>query len=137
MKLLTQPTIFLLLGLTGCASIRAPGMDGTVWSGQDGSRLNAQLRYASSQLPEGWLFKVQQSGASGSFAYRKRSGTYDYSEHGYFATDPKWRSEPTYIGVLKAGGVFCVVNPEMQGDVTGNTVTTYRIYDYCVQLRSQ
>jgi hypothetical protein len=112
-------------------------MDGTTWSGQHGSRLNAQLRYASSQLPEGWLLKVQQGNASGSFAYRKQSGTYDYSERGYFAVDSKWRSEPTYIGLLKAGDIFCVVNPEMQGDVTGDTVAMYRVYDYCVQLRSQ
>jgi len=132
-----QATIFLLLALTSCASIRAPDVAGSVWSGQDGSRLTAELRYDSNQLPEGWLYKVQQSGASGSFAYRKRSGTYDYSERGYFAVDPKWRSEPTYIGLLKTGSIFCVVNPEMQGDVTGNTVITYRAYDYCAQLHSQ
>jgi hypothetical protein len=136
-KLLTQPTFFLLLVLTGCASVRAPALEGAAWSGQHGSHLDAHLRYASGQLPEGWLFKVQQSGAAGSFAYRKRYGTYDYSERGYFAIDPKWRSDATYIGLLKAGGIFCVVNPEMQGDVTGNTVTTYRVYDYCVQLHSQ
>ena len=137
MKILRQPTIFLLVALTGCASIRAPAIEGTAWSGKDGSRLDAQLRYASSQLPEGWLFKVQQNDASGSFAYRKRSGTYDYSERGYFAVDPKWRSEPTYIGLLAAGGVFCIVNPEMQADGAENTVNIYRVYDYCVQLHSQ
>jgi hypothetical protein len=112
-------------------------MDGTSWSGQDGSRLNAQLRYASSQLPEGWLFEVQKRDASGSFAYRKRSGAYDYSERGYFAVDSRWRGESTYLGQLKAGGIFCVVNPEMQSEVTGDTVAMYRVYDYCVQLRSQ
>jgi hypothetical protein len=137
MKRWLSPKIFLLLSLTGCVSIRAPDMDGSSWSGQDSLRLNAQLRYASSQLPEGWLLKVQQIDAFGSFAYRKRSGTYDYSEHGYFAVDSRWRSEPTYIGLLKAGGIFCVVNPEMQSEIIGDTVAMYRVYDYCVQLRSQ
>jgi hypothetical protein len=118
-------------------------MDGTAWSGQDGPRLNAQLRYASNQLPEGWLLKVQQSEASGSFAYRKRSGTYDYSERGHFTVDPKWRSGRPYIGLLKAGDIFCVANPEQQSGETEDTATdmmviTYMtVYDYCVQLRSQ
>ena len=137
MKVPTQPVCLLLLALGGCASVRAPALDGVAWSGQDGSRLVGSLRTASDELPEGWLFKAQQSDASGSFAYRKRSGTYDYSERGYFGVDPKWRGGPTYVGLLKAGGVFCVVNPEMQGDVTGNTVTTYQVYDYCVQLHRQ
>jgi hypothetical protein len=126
-----------LLALTGCASVGAPSVDGRLWSGKDGTRLVAQLRSLPEQLPQGWLFKVQKSEALGSFAYRKRAPGYDYSEHGYFATDAKWRSERTYIGVLEPGGVFCVVNPEMQGDVVGNTVNTYKIYDYCVQLHSQ
>jgi hypothetical protein len=112
-------------------------MAGTVWSGQDRPRLIAQLRYPSNQLPKGWLYKTQRSDASGSFAYRKRSDTFDYAERNFFAIDSKWRSERTYIGVLEAGNVFCVVNPEMQGDVTGKTVSTYRVYDYCVQLHSQ
>jgi len=127
-KVLTQPTFLVILALTGCASVRAPALDGVAWSGRDGPRLVAQLRSTSDQLPEGWLFKAPQGDAS---------GTYDYSERGYFATDPKWRSETTYVGLLKADAVFCVVNPEMQANVTDNTITTYQVYDYCVQLHRQ
>ncbi|MBW8851345.1 MAG: hypothetical protein JF600_11235 [Xanthomonadales bacterium] len=137
MKALAQPMLILILALPGCATVRAPALDGVSWSGQDGSRLVADLRTAADQPPNGWLFKASQSEALGSFAYRKRSDAYDYSDRGYFAVDPKWRSGQTYIGLMKPGGVFCVVNPELQGDVTGNTVITYRIYDYCVQLHRQ
>ena len=136
LKFFAHPTVFLLLGLTGCASTGAPALQGTTWAGQDGSRLTAQLRHASSQLPQGWLIKVQSANATGSFAYRKRSGTYDYSQRGYFATESRWRGEQTYIGHLEAGGIFCVLNPEMKADVSGNTVTTYKAYDYCVQLQT-
>jgi hypothetical protein len=136
-KLYAQPKIFLILALAGCASTRAPDIAGSIWSGQEGSRLTAQLQYRGNRLPEGWLYKVPQNDASGSFVYRKRSGTYNYSDRGYFAIDLVWRSESTYVGVLKPGAVFCVVNPEMQGDAADKTITTYRVYDYCAQLHSQ
>jgi hypothetical protein len=126
--------LFVLFGLAGCASTRAPEMPGSVWSGQDAQRLKAELRFTSNSLPEGWIFEAPRSTALGSFAYRKRSGTYDYSEHGYFAVDAHWRAEQVYVGLLEPEGIFCVVNPEMQADVTGDTVTTYRVYDFCVQL---
>lgn len=143
MKVLKSLSVFLLLSLVGCASVRAPDLEGSSWSGQDGSRLIAQLRYPSSQLPDGWLHKTQQSGASGSFAYRKQSGTYDYSERGYFVVDPQWRKDRSYVGLLKPGGVFCVANPEQQSSETNDassdltTITFWTVYDYCAQLHGQ
>lgn len=91
----------------------------------------------------GWLHKAGQGDAFGSFAYRKRSGTYDYSERGYFVVDPKWQKDRQYVGVLNPGGVFCVANPQQQaseetgsgGDVS--TITYWTVYDYCVQLHGQ
>jgi hypothetical protein len=82
-------------------------------------------------------------GAIGSYAYRKRSGTYDHSERGYFTVDPIWRKDRSYVGHLKSGGVFCVANPEQQsseteGIDTGMTTISYMtVYDYCVQLYGQ
>jgi hypothetical protein len=136
-------SILLLLAMIGCASVRAPHMGNSSWSGEDGARLRAQLRYTSSQLPEGWLHKTVKSDASGSFAYRKRSGTYDYSERGYFVVDPKWREDRLYVGVLKPGGIFCVANPERQSGESEDasseltTITFWTIYDYCAHLHSQ
>ena len=95
-----------------CASVRAPQWSGGAWSGQDGTKLEAQVRYSSAQLPEGWLHNSLRRDASGSFAYRKRSGTYDYSERGYFFVDPLWRQDREFVGLLNAGGVLCVANPE-------------------------
>jgi hypothetical protein len=141
-KLAKPLLIVLLLGLTGCASVRAPGLAGGSWSGHDGSRLTAQLRYTSDQLPEGWLHKTYEGDASGSFAYRKQSGSYDYSERGYFVVDPEWRKDRSYVGLLKPGGVFCVANPEQQSseeedtDAETRTITFWTVYDYCAQLRS-
>jgi hypothetical protein len=139
-KLSQTLALLLLLILAGCASIKAPDMAGSSWSGQDGSRLNAQLRYTSGQLPAGWLHKTQQADASGAFAYRKRSGVYDYSERGYFSVDPQWRKDRTYFGLLKPGGIFCVANPEQQSSETEDastdmtTITFWTVYDYCAQL---
>jgi hypothetical protein len=136
-------SVLLLLGLVGCASVKAPSFGDRTWAGHEKQRLDAQLRLASSQLPEGWLYKTEQSNAAGSFAYRKRSGSYDYSEAGHFVVDPQWQEERSYIGLLKPGGVFCVANPERQSseedDADGDTITiTYwTVYDYCVQLHSQ
>ncbi|GAB3368407.1 hypothetical protein GCM10027431_13930 [Lysobacter rhizosphaerae] len=115
---------------------------GTPWSGQDGTRLSAQLRHPSTQLPTGWLCKTQQSDASGSFAYRKQSGTYNYSDSGYFSLDPQWQKDRTYVGLLKPDNIFCVANPEQQSseaegaDAGMTTITYWTVYDYCVQLRS-
>lgn len=140
LKLLSL-SMFLLLSLVGCASVKAPDIGGTFWSGQDGSRLKAQLRYTSDQFPNGWLYKTQKSDATGSYAYRKRSGTYDYSERGHFAVDPHWLKERSYIGLLKPDGTFCVANPEQQSsesDDAGSdmtTITFWTIYDYCVPLQ--
>ena len=129
------PILSLLLSLAGCASSRAPEMAGAVWAGQSGQRIQAELRVASEPLPEGWVVKAPPGYALGSFFYRKRSGKFDYSSRGYFAVETTWRSDGDYVGVLHPGGSFCVLNPEMQADVAGDRVTTYRVYDYCVQLR--
>jgi len=134
---LLQLAAFVSLGCTACASVRAPDFSGAAWSGTDGERLSVALRVVPEPLPVGWLFKVPRAAAAGSFSYHKRSGTYDFSESGYFSVDPHWRSEAAYVGVIKPGAVLCVVNPEMQAEVSGDTVTSYRVYDYCVQLRKQ
>jgi hypothetical protein len=135
--------VLLLLSLVGCASVKAPDMGGDLWSGKDGARLKAQLRYTSDQLPEGWVHKTGQTEASGSFAYRKRSGSYDYAERGYFVVDTKWRKDRLYVGLLKPGSIFCVSNPERQSSETEDasadltTITFWTVYDYCAQLHSQ
>ena len=143
MKLPQPLSICLLLSLAGCAGVQAPAAIGSSWSGEDGSRLVAQLRYDSSQLPVGWLHKTRKSSATGSFAYRKRSGSYDYSERGHFVVDSRWRDDRSYVGVLKDGGVFCVANPEQQGGETEEVgsvttaITYWTVYDYCAQLDRQ
>ncbi len=141
MKLLNPLLTLSLLGLTGCATVKAPETRGGSWSGHDGARLTADLRYDAEQLPEGWLHRTQKGDASGSFAYRKRSGSYDYSERGYFVIDPQWRKDRSYVGLLKPGGIFCVANPEQQSSeeedvgTDTRTITFWTVYDYCAQLR--
>ncbi len=126
--------LVLLLGLSSCASVRAPPITGSTWSGQELPRISAQIRIASDSLAEGWLIEVSRADAEGSYFYHKRSGAYEYSGRGYFRLDAPWISGQEYIGVLQPQGIFCVLNPELQGDVLGNTVTTFHIYDYCTQL---
>jgi hypothetical protein len=139
-KLLRSSLVLLLVGPIGCASVRAPAQEGSLWSGRDGVRLAVEVRHPADQLPTGWLYKSTQSDASGSFAYRKQSGTYDYSDRGYFSVDPQWRKDRAYVGLLEPSNIFCVANPEQQGgetEDTGTGMTTvayWTVYDYCAQL---
>ncbi|MDH5829661.1 hypothetical protein QFW80_03885 [Luteimonas sp. M1R5S18] len=140
MRVLNTFAVLFLLSLTGCATVSAPALIGNTWSGPDGTRLAAQLRHPSGQLPTGWLYKNQQADVSGSFAYHKQSGTYSYSDSGYFSVDPQWKNDRNYFGVLKPDNIFCVANPEQQssehqdGGDGMTTITYWTIYDYCAQL---
>ncbi|GAB2524770.1 hypothetical protein GCM10027188_29630 [Lysobacter humi (ex Lee et al. 2017)] len=126
----------LALALTGCMSARAPSWAGHAWSGQEPGKLVAELR-SSRELPaEGWLVRAEPANADGSFAYRKQSPSFRYADRGYFSIERGWRPDQNYIGLLSPERGFCVVNPEMQGEVSGGTVITYRVYDYCAVLRS-
>ena len=140
MKLTRSLGVLFVASAAGCATVRAPALEGSSWHGQDSPRLEADLRYNLSALPDGWLHRTEESEGTGSFAYRKRSGTYVYSERGYFFVDPTWRKDRSYVGLLKPGGIFCVANPEQQSSEaedlgTGMTTISYMtVYDYCVQL---
>jgi hypothetical protein len=140
MKLQSYVGMLCCLSLVGCVGVRAPDIGATQWSGREENRLVANIQSSSLELTVGWLSRAERKDASGSFAYRKQSGSYHYSERGYFVVDPEWRPGRNYVGFLKEGPVFCVANPEQQGSEVGNrvsgmtTVSYYTIYDYCAPL---
>ena len=140
MKLLSYVGMFCSLSLVGCVGVRAPDIGAMEWSGREEDRIVANIQFSSPELPVGWLSRTERDGASGSFAYRKQSDSYHYSERGYFVVDPEWRPGRNYVGFLKEGRALCVANPEQQSSEVENrvagmtTVSYYTIFDYCVAL---